>query len=386
MRYKIFLLMLTLFMVLCGCGQVGIPSNNTAPKEFKQSPKPDLSVEKLDFERKDTEENILDKDTHLVGFDQNNYFFLYACGKDWIFATGSEQNKKPVPIYHIPKSNDIFFEEVYNNNLLIGTGYWEGDTTCHYELFSISPKKNKETVFECVSRGYPTASLVDHYVVINLAEQQGNLYTSKLLAIDLVTKEVTTIEVSKYSIVDNLYNGTFIINAGGWKNGFCYEKVKMDKESMQEDLSGKSAIYYYSFAEKKSEKLTDYPKKVYYISGSKDCYVTSDYLLQSSENSGKIWVKEKGGYKSYEIPGIVTGEDIRRTYRLSDNTILINNDDYYFIYNLANKTYYAEKYEFKSNSPENYVSLSIRACGNQFAYIEPNKNELILHKFTLKTH
>ncbi len=408
MLYKL-LVLLVFIAILCSCKNSGFDagtvtgidtgtdtrldtrtdtetSNNLADSttyEFELSFKPDLLEEVVCFDRKDIDGNILDESAHLIGFSTNNLYFSYDNEISWIYAIGDIKENNIIPIYTIPKSIDVFFEAMYNNNLLIGIGNWDDNSNCNYELFLVSPDKEKRIVYQCISRGYPTVSLVDHYAVVNFAEQNKNSYTSKLIYIDLNTSVNTTVETSEYTIENNLYNGTFTINAGGWDDGFCYEKVTMKNESMQDAQSGESAIYFYSLKGKKARKLVDYNRKVFYISGSSNCFITSDYSLIPHEKTGLIWVNENDGFTSYTIPGIVSGEDIRNSYRLSNDLVLVNNFKYYFIFNLRSRTYYVEEYEFSSNDPESFVALSIRVNRNLFSYMEPNDNKLIYHIFEL---
>lgn len=358
----------------------------TISDEFKLDEKPKFTKTELTFNKIDTEGNIIDKSASLIGFDSNNYYILYDNEQNWIYATGNEKDNIITPFYEVSKEYDIFFDDIYEGNLLIGLGYWE-DTICHYELFWVAPDKNKKSIFQCETRGYPTVCLIDNYVVINLSEKiDDNQYNSKLLYIDLKTDENEIVETHYYKNVNNLYDGTFIINAGGWKEGFCYEKVEMSNEAIEEAESGKSTFHYYSFKNKKSIQLTTYSRKVFYINGMEDCFVTSDYLLIPYENTGRLWIKEDGEYRSYIIPNISPGMDIRDSFQLSDNIILIYNYKYYYIYDIKNKTYYKEQYEFYTSDPdsENYISLSIKSYKNKFAYREPNQEKLIYHVYELQ--
>ncbi len=395
MNYKRVAIILLIMVMLCGCEQSDASPNtskidsNTSPEntstpdidEFKAISKPELEKKEIVFNRIDTEGNILDTYSSLVGFNNDDYYFSYKNNDYWLYAIGNNKSKEIMPIYKVKNSYDIFYQSIYKDNLIIGIGYWETDTICRYELLLISTDGEKKTVYESVSRGFPTTCIVDDYAVINLVEQNENLYLSKLLCVDLESEKVTNIETSTYTIENNLYSGTFTINAGGWKNGFCYEKVTMNKEEMQNEQTGKSSIYYYSFKNKKSEKLVDYSNKVFYINGSNACFVTSDYLLKARVSTGKIWIKEQDGYKEYEIPGIVAGEDIKNAYQLTDDTILLYNRNHYYIYSLQNKSFYKEKYEFASDDPDKSTILSICAYENQFAYIKPDENMLILNLF-----
>ncbi len=69
---------------------------------------------------------------------------------------------------------------------------------------------------------------------------------------------------------------------------------------------------------------------------------------------------------------------------MSDKDFIVYNSDYFWIFNLENKTYYKEKYEFLNEDPENYYTLSLEVYDRQFAYLEPNDTEVIVHTFTLE--
>ena len=77
----------------------------------------------------------------------------------------------------------------------------------------------------------------------------------------------------------------------------------------------------------------------------------------------------------------MSGEDVINSYKLSDENILIYNHTHFWIYNLKDKTYYDEKFKY-SNSPEDYVCLNMRVGDNEFAYVQPDEDEIIIHLFT----
>jgi len=241
-------------------------------------------------------------------------------------------------------------------------------------------------IYEGDAAGSTTVAMTGNHIILSYFDENKSGQNESITAtINLDDNSFKKIISSEFTRNMPNYSGTFIIYASGWDGGFCYEEVKMSNESIEEDDSGKSSIYYYSFKDGKTEKLINFPHKVNYIRGDNECFITSDYSLTSKENSGKITIKENGTYNSYDIPGVIPAFDIMDSYKLSDKDIIVYNQECFWIYNLDNKTYYKEKYKYLNNTAEDYATLVIKAYGSQFAYLEPNKSKIIVHTFTLET-
>lgn|GEM_PF-2633116 len=363
------------------------PNKTEDIRNFTETSRPKLSENIYSFKKFNS---LSEKDLSkilLIGFDAENYYFGEPDQEYYNYYVANKKDNSLKVLYKLPLSNDIFFEEIYDGKLLVGAGYWE-DNTCHFQLISINKGKGS-IIYKVDTVGAPIVTVTGNHVILNHIETIGDINSGQnegiIGSINLDDNRYKEITSTKFTRNYPNYNGSFIMYEGGWDDGFCYEEVKMSNESIEEDNSGTCSIYYYSFNDDKSEKLIDFPHKLSFIRGDNECFITSDYLLRSNDNSGKITIRENGTYHSYDIPGVVSGIDIQDCYKLSDKDILVFNSENYWIYNLNSKMYYKEKYKYLNDNPENYISLDIKAHGRQFAYLEPNKNKIIVHTFTLGT-
>ncbi len=395
---KITAVFLFISLLLCSC------CNTT---EFTKEPsvstkipnKPDQSKEKIlhltETSRPALSEQIytfLDTNSlqkanlhniQLIGFDSENYYFQLS-DNNYNFTIANKNDKSLQPLYTLSSKNDVFLEKIYKGSLLVVFGYWE-DRICHFQFISVNNEGKESILYKGDTSGMPQVSIVGNYAVLNYVDaSKGDVEEESILAtINLEDKSYKEIASSQFTRNGFNYNGTFTYLAGGWEDGICYEKIQMNHESIDNDDAGKCSIYYYSFKEGKHEKLIDYPHKVLYIRGDRECFLTSDHLIVSTENSGKITLREDNTYKTYNIPGIIPALDIQDSYKLSDNDILVYNMDNFWICNIKNKTYYKEKYKYLNEDPENLYILSLKAYDRQFAYLEPNDDKVIVHTFTL---
>lgn len=354
--------------------------------DLTESSRPTLSEKIYTFEDTNSLIKTNIDDIRLIGLDTDNYYFTIADDKNNNYYIANKIEKSLKFLYKCPIQNDIFLETISNGTLFVVTGTWE-DRLCHYQIISVNRKGEETIIHKGKSIGYPTVSIVGNHAIIEyvgVSNDDRIVEEEDIIAsINLDDKSYKDIYKSTFTRDYPYYTGTFTMSIGGWEDGFCYENVQMNNESIEDDDAGLCSIYYYSFKDGKHEKLIDYPNKLLYIRGDKECFLTSDYLLRSKENSGKITIREDNTYKTYNVPGVIPGSDINGSYRLSDNVILAYNSDYFWIFDIKNKTYYKEKYEYLNEDPENLYLLNLKAHDRQFAYLEPSEDKIIVHTFTL---
>lgn len=350
---------------------------------FKKTKRPSLSEKVYNFKMIDS---ITTDDKHkisLIGFDSEYYYFQGSDSKNYNFYISSIKDRSLNSLYNISSKNDIFFNEIYDGKLFICFGYWE-NRICHFQIISVNNNGANHLIYKGDSEGYPIISMTHNYIILNnIIHNKTTQYYSIIATVNMDNSSYKEIVSTQFSRKLPVYNGIVNMYDGGWGDGFCYEQVELANESIEEDNSGICTIHYYSFKSGKTEKLTNFPYKLTYLRGDNECFVTSDYLLYSHENSGRITLKENGTYNRYDIPGVVAGDDIKDSYKLTDKDILVFNLENFWIYNIKNKTYYKEKYKYLNDDPEHLEYLDIEAYDNQFAYIEPSKNKLIVHTITL---
>ncbi len=199
--------------------------------------------------------------------------------------------------------------------------------------------------------------------------------TIKVYHLDTGITEVTDVQC-KYKKKDYCYTGDVVMSVGGWKDGFCYTVTKLENEMIYDDLAGQTEIYYYSFKDKKSEKLSDYKYKPSYICGSEKTVIVSDYIVQGLENTGKVLYATENGYCTKLLKGVNAAENIYNSYSFKNNNYLAANDEYFWIFNTAGGTCQKRKFNHiyegdfgkKNWNPNDHVTSRISRNGNKCYY------------------
>ena len=328
--------------------------------------------------------------THVdfMDIDDDTYYFTGDNGENWTYGIADGVKREIKQFYALDNSYDIFIHKVHNGRLIIGRGKWEGSRTCRYELVDITGGK-ENILFSIVSQGYPTASLVDGYAVINYSEQiEGTKHISKIVQINLDTKAEKTIWESEYLSDGVNYTGTFVPDIRGWKDGVCFQKVFMNNEYVYEDKSGTCTLSYYSFETEEIEELTEYSHKISYICGNKEIMLVSDYTFDIIDKSqGHFLLYEDGRYNTYDIPGTESPAEVIDSFILSDGVYLLHNDHDFYIYNMNDKTYYKERYNTSyapdiTIEPEDLPVFGlVYADGNRFAYSKSENGVLTIYEY-----
>lgn len=276
----------------------------------------------------------------LLGKSKDTYYFVKEIDELSRIVSYDEEEKKWNDMGVENRSYDSFLMEVYGENVIVGNGYWDEKDNIHFQIVKFGNKGEKEVIFEDISDGFPTAQVIDNYLILDFSLPDKNTETceSVLNIINLDTLEKKEVFRGTYSYDENgYYKGIFTMGLGGWSKGFCFETVEMDNEDMLDKESGNCSMYYCDMENMKTEKLYDFVRKPFYMCGTEDCVITSAYALDS-EDTGRITFKENGKYVSYMIPGIMPGEDLNGSLQLSDDVYLLCNGNKTMFYNIAEKT------------------------------------------------
>lgn len=384
-------------LILTGCSnnstvsEVTISEKSTTEQviisEFQEINDNPYRQNEMDFSTKGLNWN----DSYLIGISGTSYYFAGYNDIDRFYGVADAKTKEITQFYALDYDYDIFLRKLHNGRLIIGRGKWEGSRTCHYELVDVTNGEEK-ILCSIESQGYPMASLVDEYAVINYAELiEGTKHISKVVQINLDTKEEKVIWESEYLSDGANYTGTYVPDIKGWKDGVCFQKVFMDNEYMYTDNTGTCTLCYYSFETGEIEELTAYPYKVLYICGNKEVMLVYDYVFDTIEkNQGHFILYEDGRYNTYDILGTEFSSEIKDSFILSDGSYLLHNDHDFIIYNMNDRTYYKERYDTGYGAditiePEDLPSFShVHADGNRFAYSKLEDGKLTVYEYMPK--
>ncbi len=348
---KIFLIVLCMFL-LSACGNDKSVAGNKEKnnKESLETNKGNLKENNIQEEGTKKENGII---THDISFKASKkyrdsialkavengvYYFSYSTDSEWCYAKYCDG--KMSDIYSLDNKYDIFYEDIINGNLVIGC-FLNNKVT----IMKVSMQGKEEIITEFNMPTLPIIAYTGNSLVWCEKELEDNLNKEKLMVyyFDTGKKEDTGIKC-EYKKKGNYYTGDVVMALGGWQDGFCYTVTKFNNEYMYDDLSGETEIYYYSFKDKKSEKLTDYQYKPAYIGGSEEAVIVSDYILQGHEDTGKVLYSTEKGYETKLLDGVNAAENIYNSYSFKNNNYIAANDEYFWIFNTKGQT--CQKYKF----------------------------------------
>ena len=385
MRRGKYVIAILLTLTLCACSNKGsIESTEQQVQEqefcevvYTASKEELFTKERIELPSKDNEKNVL-SDPSIIDFYDTIYYISYSTEDYWVYSIYDSKKNTVEVQCKLSSSNDVFSEYVYNGKFLLGIGTWEGSTSCKYRMLEINQGEEKE-IFSCVSNGYPTSSLVEDSLVINISEHNGgDTYTSRVFLVDLLSGKQSTLEETEYEKDDqNYYKGTIVGNNGGWKTGFVYQKVTFENENIEEDKSGKSVLYYYDINTKEKKKLFETTCKSFYLNGNDDVIITSDYLLTTIGETGTLYRKIEDGYEVIHIPNVEAGSDIMGSSLLEDG-VMVHNYNYFYYFDFSTKTYV----ELKLEEMPGVNQLDYRGKGSTFVHTTIEDDKSVIYRYT----
>lgn|GEM_PF-463009 len=135
-------------------------------------------------------------------------------------------------------------------------------------------------------------------------------------------------EIVKYKYRENeqgeLLEGKRVYALDGFKDGVVFRTEIADKKGKDLEKGREWENLYYDFNDK---SLTDLPIKheriADYIGGDKDCVIIGDIDVDNTiDNIGTMYLKkEDGSYADIILPEIKSGDEIRKSVKISDNII-----------------------------------------------------------------
>lgn len=91
----------------------------------------------------------------LFKMTDDNLYFSYSQGDKWAYGRAEKKKwTKVKTFYRMPIQYDVFLQEIYEENLLIGRAGWESVRGCDYELVSVDEAGNEKVLFKRVSIGF----------------------------------------------------------------------------------------------------------------------------------------------------------------------------------------------------------------------------------------
>lgn len=296
------------------------------------------------------------------------YYFAYNTDSEWCYAKYC--NGKMSDIYSLDNKSDIFYDKIINRNIILGCLF-----NNKVKIIKIDMQGKEETIAEINMSTFPVIEDAGNSLVWCEAEKPENNIekeTVMVYNIDPGKTEATDIEC-EYEKNGYYYIGDVVMAVGGWQNGFCYTRTKFNNEAIYDDLSGKTELYYYSFKDKKSEKLTDYQYKPAYICGSEETVIVFGYIVQGLEDTGKVLYITDNGYETKLLNGVNAAENIYNSYSFKNNNYIAANDEYFWIFNIKKQT--LQKYKHNHIYEGDFGKKDLKPCDHLVSRIIKSGNK-----------
>lgn len=366
---KFFLILLCTFL-LSACG-----NNQTISKDKESNNINNEYPERKDKKEKNIKEkNIITPDISfkvnkkyrdsisLKAVEDGNYYFSYNTDSEWCYAKYC--NGKMSDIYSLDNKYDIFYNKIINQNIILGCFL-----NNKVKIIKINMQGKEETIAEINMSTFPVIEDAGNSLVwCEVEELEDNMKKETVMIYNIDTGKTEDTGIKCEYIKNNYYyTGDVVMAIGGWQNGFCYTRTKFNNEAIYEDLSGKTEIYYYSFKDKKSEKLTDYQYKPAYICGSKETVIVSDYIVQGLEDTGKVLYTTEKGYETKLLNGVNAAENIYNSYSFKNNNYIAANDEYFWIFNIKEQTF--QKYKYNHTYEGDFGKKGWKPCNHAVSRI-----------------
>ena len=316
----------------------GNTQSNSLEKEIDEKITEDTIITELKkgkFEYKETVKKVIEpvKNSDFEGYSDKGVYFSSSKKHNEMLDGGlcdttyyitDERGSREV--YKVNNNFYGIFKGIYEGDLIVGFDGGlekEEETDWRFSIHRIGANGGE---IICKGIGWKLMetqiigdSLV--YYVSNLKKGVGILNKC-----NLKTKE--TEEIVKYKYKENeqgeLLQGKRVYALDGFKYGVIFRIEIADKKGKDVEESRKWETLYYDFNDK---SLTELPIKhertANYIGGDKDCVIIGDIDVDNTtDNIGTMYLKkEDGSYANIILPEIKSGDEIRKSVKISDNII-----------------------------------------------------------------
>lgn len=344
-------------------------------------------ISSLDIKIK--KENLdLKKNVGFIGISDENLYLSYSENNTCSFLTYNYViNDSIKELFTFKDFESLVLYDTYMNNLYVGVLNYQ-DNNYVIKIYEIINSSEYKLIYEFISPKYPLIKLIHNNIVCYYETYQNDRYTDLLVYYNIDTNKSNIINKFEYNISeDGLYTGNIGGAFGGNKNGLYFLNVSLDNEDIFSDDTGICTVNYYSFSDHKIKEICNVDKKLRFLSGGDNFFVTSDYankLPEKDKSTGKLYLIDGSNIFLYTIPKIypVFEDDISGIYSLDNNRVVIYNKKNIYIYNFQNKEYYIYKYNQTDDSSTYFQDPKI--LDNNIIYLSGNKEQDISYLYTIE--
>ena len=380
--------LLSVMLLLVGCtnkkddvqnNSLPLQESSTLFKEMQQNP---LVETKVDFNYPDGLDTTVKDGLSLWGSEKDKLYFVTEDGDSQLYLSYNLNTKVWNKLFSSSPQEAGFLMTVYEESVILGTGFWDENDCLNFTIVQYKGDEEK-ILYSSLSNGVPTAHVIDHYIVINeVIPGKNEKLKSTITIINLEDGKVEIAKQTNFTKTQDWHlSGDIVMCEGGWKDGFVYNYIELDNEVLTDSDAGKSSIFYYSFDNKVTEKLMDFPTSLFYMAGTPDFLITSNYSI-GSEDTGKIIMKQKDHYKAFVLPGVVAGNDISDSFQLTTDTYFISAGDDYYVADLNTQEYMrGNQKKLVKGENDHYGFFK---SDNGVSCLTKDKTKLTLHTFHIK--
>ena len=315
----------------------GNTQSNSLEKEIDEKTTEDTVITELKkgkFEYKETVKKVIEpvKNSDFEGYSDKGVYFSSSKKHNEMLDGGLcdttyyiTDEKGSREVYKVNNNFYGIFKGIYEGDLIVGFdgGLEKEEAGWRFSIHRIG-ENGGEIICKGIGWRLMEAQIIGDSLVYYIGNDEKGV--GILNKCNLKTKE--TEEIVKYKYKENeqgeLLEGKRVYALDGFKDGVIFRIEIADKKGKDVEEDGKWENLYYDFNDK---SLTDLPIKheriADYIGGDKDCVIISDIDVDNTINNiGTMYLKkEDGSYADIILPEIKSGDEIRKSVKISDNII-----------------------------------------------------------------
>lgn len=397
MKIKVAITLGFLICLFAACGKVSNEENKeifaesstpsvTEVIEVEETPKEyPAALEKIDFEENyiesiesiDLTDVLVNEEVHtfLGIYEDDLYYISYGeVGLDVYCVESFTDSPQVKKIYSCDEGRIWYFCRLYEDKIYIEVTSEEWYST----LLEIGIDGTCKTIYTLDDNIWnPIIYEVPGYLMIN--HQRDNKCLLDVINLENPNPMHTVRETELIQNEDGTYTGEYILYGGGSENqGFYYEVVSLENEYLNKGTN--SEIYYYDLEKEENRYVLKPSNKSVFLSGTEQyvfrCCYGSPVAYQIS---GRICWNDGEEKLDYGIPGVSTGNDLRKVEVYDDSKFLGITHDNLVMVDVENFT--TACYELEGENLER--TLGYYVSGKHY-YIVKNEDAVVLKVVTLK--